>query len=700
VKRFIVSCLLVLGGLLASCTETDDPAPRSILEGTFDLTQVDKLVFVTSTDRDELRVLELAEDAEARDFLRAPNPLQPLAIPVLDRPQALARDVSYDKDTPDSEEDTTGREVLGPYVYARSNGSEEISVVGATPGSLRELRTLSAEGPVTAFAGRGPTNSDNNSVLYFATQEATGGRLWRVVLVGPDSLNDETPLDILELKGAGGESLVPAGEAVTSLLVLSQSQGADRIVFSTRGTAGLTGQTFLLNVQGAMATATPLAFGGPVLRLATHAKVVVAAQENQPEFTLPAGQLIFGVLDAASCSAQLGCTGVLAVDSTTRQVAQDISERPMLPIQGLGFGLPMGLTLASNVEIRLQEGSTPVSRLVPLLGIVPLSNGEILFFNVLKVVPVEPNNAENKSRKVIVDPRTFDVDTEWADKPEIQRALPVTYLPVEGGSEQVTNLIIVEATTNGVTRNETYELVYQGVLPGLESVPREEEREPMRFKVPASAAANVQVGDLLILQQGPRGTACTESSTVTTIEPPVGEVVTLVTTSTPGACVDYSHFEVRAGGDTSAGKPLVLSSTEGFLGRLGQGERWERQGPFFFHPEPNTQNPTGSLNQPDPDGNGQAVAVRFHISALKQGTKRGDRYLVTTLSRYQPFATTIDTTQLGLGAYRVPGAVVQAEVGNIDYAYIAYPSANGILQVNLETITADVPTAGGLRSFE
>jgi len=711
-KRFIVPCLLVLGGLVASCTETDAIAPRSILEGTFDLTRVDTFVFVTSTDRDELRVLELKEDAEERDFVRAPNLLRPLSIPVLDRPQALARDVSYDRDTSASEEeDTTGAEALGPYVYARSNGSEKISVVGATSNTLRAMTTLTAAGPVTAFAGRGPTNSDNTSALYFATQESTGGRLWRVVLAGPDTLRAETPLNIVELTGAGGASLVPAGEAVTSLLVLPQAQGADRVAFSTRGAAGLTGQTFLLNVQAtattATATATPLAFSGPVLQLATHGALNVAQNvRDDPYYELPAGKYVFGVLDPAACSALPQCTGVLAVDLTTGQVALDRTGTRMLPIRNLGAGLPMGLTLAANVDVRLQSGTVASVRNVPLLGIVPLSDGYILFFNVLASVPyTDPEDPDKDDLKqVVVDLRTFDVDPlAPSDKTSLKNG--VTYLPVGGGSSPVSSSIVlrdpdrvldpadpdsnVPWVTHGVTTNTTYELVYEGVLPNLDNQPRALD-QPTRFQVPEAPAANVQVGDRIVLLTAAQGTACTADLEVSAVEPPAEGKVTLVTnTAIPEACASYPVFQVRA----RAAKPYVLYSAEGYLGRMGQGESYERYGPYFFHPD--SFDPWEERNS-----EGLSLAVRFRIISQEPGQARGDRFLVTTLSRYQPFSTTIDTTLLGFGAYRVPGPVVQADVSNTDFAYIAYPSANGILQVNLETISADVPTAGGIRFFE
>ena len=162
---------------------------------------VDNLLFITSTDRDELRVLSLDEDATKRRFVRAPNPLEPLAIPVLPRPQALARDVRY----------VDGQERAGSYVYARSNGSTEISIVAAGLEQLREARRLDTRqltasqsdpenrslGPVTAFAALAPDPAveGSPSTLYYTTQESSGPRLWRARLsASPEPCGPARPL--------------------------------------------------------------------------------------------------------------------------------------------------------------------------------------------------------------------------------------------------------------------------------------------------------------------------------------------------------------------------------------------------------------------------------------------------------------------------------------------------------------------------
>ena len=74
--------------LLASCGG-EQVAPFARLNGVHGLTHVGTLVFVTSSQGSELRVLDTVPDEALRrlqpGFLRAPNPLALLSIPVLDR---------------------------------------------------------------------------------------------------------------------------------------------------------------------------------------------------------------------------------------------------------------------------------------------------------------------------------------------------------------------------------------------------------------------------------------------------------------------------------------------------------------------------------------------------------------------------------------------------------------------------------------
>jgi hypothetical protein len=157
-----IVCLVLSVGLLSGCSEQQTSATRAGLAGTYDLTLAGRYLFVTSSDQNELRVVDL--ESSPRTFVPAPNPLEPLSIPVLERPSNLARDAAY---AVEIVQDVQGNQVSkllvedagGPYIYARSFGSQEISVVAADPSLFQERHRLSkGQGIVTAFAGRGPVS--------------------------------------------------------------------------------------------------------------------------------------------------------------------------------------------------------------------------------------------------------------------------------------------------------------------------------------------------------------------------------------------------------------------------------------------------------------------------------------------------------------------------------------------------------------
>src|SRR5690606_38232707 len=145
----------------------------------------------------ELRVVDTQADPElgreAPGFVRAPNPIALLSIPVVDRPFALVADIHFDAE---------GNEVRGPYLYVQGSGAREISVVGAEPELLREVTRLSTTGPVTAITGVGPASDGQPSTLIYA--ETTGGvaRLYSVRL--PEASSLEAAPAAVPLRRLGG----------------------------------------------------------------------------------------------------------------------------------------------------------------------------------------------------------------------------------------------------------------------------------------------------------------------------------------------------------------------------------------------------------------------------------------------------------------------------------------------------------------
>jgi hypothetical protein len=699
VKRFVMSLMVVVGALLSACTEEENSLPRAGLSGTFDVALVAgrqlsesqreaDLLFVTSADRNELRVLDLTADAVSRGYVRAPNPLEALSVPVLPRPQALTRDMRYA-----AEGSAEGSEVGGSYLFARSNGSAAISVVASNRDFLREVLRLNdpsvpgedrqlprqlllSTGPVTAFAARG--NEDGSSTLYYASREVTGAQLWEVRVPAPQALVEGTET----VQGGALAVTLPPNVVVSSLIVLPQS---GQLALATRGAVGTTGQVFTLTLPGG--TLTPLNFGGSqVLQLATHPKVTYAVNikklvEDPPnsgqqkevivpegKVTMEAGTRIYGVLDPASCGGvRFPCpSGVLAVDAASGQLSKDFStstpddlKNPnplyeMLPLTA-GLGVPMGLTLATNTELAL------TGRLA-LVGIVPLSNGEILVFDALGL-------------------RQLDVDTDDAPSAGVTFVNPVGSVGISG---DVT--VDTAALTAGVTTNERYQLTYQAILPRMSDVKRTGGGFVVPYEPIAGRGPAVQPGDFIILRNATE--VCATELVVATVQPPVApatQAVLTTNTPIPEACANFPNFLVRAGGS----QPLVISSsTAEYLARVGPGDTYTGTGPYFFHPD-------------DYSGATEGVAVRFTVASrfTEVTPERGNIFVVTTQSQFLPYTLLVDTSIRELSFFTLPGSVVEAKVGITNYAYIAYPSADGLLQMDLDVVVPTVLNSRGVFPF-
>ncbi|MGZ3460221.1 MAG: hypothetical protein ACXU86_17165, partial [Archangium sp.] len=447
---------------------------------------------------------------------------------------------------------------------------------------------------------------------------------------------------------------LPANVSVSSILVMPQT---GVLAVATRGSAGTVGKSYRVDLQ--THALTELNFGGAqVLKLVTNERVP-SADPNNPQ--LMEGERIFGALDASSCGGQPQCTGVLVVDASTGALLNDDTGHPMLPINA-GSGLPMGLSL--SVDTSLLPGSSEASRdtKVPLLGIVPLSNGNVLFFDALKLVP-------------------FNVSASWdtanGQTPNTATAT-VSFVDTQGTSTPSTDISF--QGTYGVTRNQTYQLTFEGVLPGMDFLPRTP--GTATFEVPAEPRPGkgqvVQPGDIIILLPENGGlSACPDGVTVASVQTSStpGSVILVLKDAIPAACADYTRFQVRASHlEGQSGQPFILSSSsEDYIQRMGPGETFSRNDSYFFHPE-------GYAGQSE----GLAVSLTIGRSDLQ----RGEYYTVTTNSHFFPYVITVDTSLPDFLNYRLPGPVVKATVGGTDYAYVAYPSANGILQMDLTSVMA------------
>lgn len=711
-KRFFL-CLALGAGLL-SCSESLTTRTSAGLAGTYDVALAGRYLFVTSSDRNELRVLDL--ESSPRDFVRAPNPLEALSIPVLNRPSNLTRDMVYAVETLQYTDGRSERRVVqdtgAPLVYARSFGSREISIVTADdPALFKERERLAGQGLITAFAARGPVHTRTQR----ETRDADGNFTGFEPVEGTEAIDPARPSSILyyaEQSGLNAKlyrrdmataapvllELAMPGRTVTALLVLPPSvdrPGQESLVIATRSTTGAGGETFRVEVNNTQVTrGVTYAFGAPVRALASHTLAEHSGadwfecsydperrgsqNEPIPPAPLATGQYVFGLLDESACDTQQACSGVVAVNSVTGAYAQDPSGLPMLPIS-VGTALPTGLTLAEGVDVNMPcqlrnepTRTVPIVRR-PLVGIVPSSNGVITLFDALNM-------------------RQFDLDPLTAS---------ATYTLVNSTGTTLTENVpeLTVTTTEGVTQTDTYRLLYELALPGLSSVDRTEVACPSG--VPQGTCleisldtSRIELGDVVVLRNAAGTCKTTTGSTTQEIDFKVlakvastdGKTILAVETINPAAlpaeCQAMTSLAVRAQGTHPF---VILSDGRGYLGRMGLGETFQIAGTYYSHPS--------AVLDPAP---------KDIVIQTSRGVARGDQYVIPVSSHFLPYIFTPDvsTTTSGLATYRLPGSVVYSRVGGTDLAYIAYPSADGILQVALETITDNQANTTGLVPFE
>lgn len=708
-KRFIL-CLALGAGVLSACSASQTVQTAAGLSGTYDLTSVGDYVFVTSADRNELRVLNLS--SSPRDWVRAPNPIEPLSIPVLERPIYLARDIHYGDD---------GSEVTGPYVYARSTGTDELSVVAADEAHLKEVRRLKGLGFVTAFAGRGADNGAN-SVLYYATQEETGAHLYRLELPGPDALLGSVEVTPQEITLAASLT----DQTVTALLVMPSPAGQEQIVVATRKTSSSTApgnRTFKLDAL----TGAELAdykFGGPVRLLATNPAVASTALEEgtcdtdasvPPKPSLTPGAYVFGALDESVCAQQdqEACAGILAVDGDTGALATDSEGQPMLPIR-VGAALPTGLALAADAHVLIRCNGSSAIQTRPLIGIVPASDGRITIFDAAKLrafdlsMPTDADStlgAATQSGWAVLD---IDGNEKTTSRD------PNQYINLGDNDSGV---------KEGATRDDTYRVLFEGALQGLSSRPIRLDGEQQTVKcdatgctffVEAEAIQTGSGGELPMVRPGDIISLANSDGACVDPADSTKQVDLQVTSTLPGTlpnstkpagllttgplpadrCDNPTRFTVRAGSQY----PLVVySDAKGYLGRMTEVDgTFPIPGGYYFHPHD-----FATTHDPNFD----KVSAYLHLANLSDlSLKRGDQLIVTAQSGLLPFAASVDsvTTTGGLTTFRLPGPVVHVRPKDteVDFAYIAYPSADGILQVSLGGLEDNVANLTGLVPFE
>ncbi|RKH00066.1 hypothetical protein [Corallococcus carmarthensis] len=739
-KRGFLAALLLSGASFAlACSDTTSTAGAAGLSGTYDVVLSNQLVFVTSQDRDELRVLDLTRSP--REFLPAPNPLEPLAIPVIARPDSLTRDVGYD---------SSGHDVSGPYIYARSSGGRGISVVAANPARLNEVTRLATGQLITAFAAHAPVAEGAPSVLYYALQtrpEAAeqlcgpfgGGVVMRQELPGPEGF------DAAALPPALPVFCLKPADTVMSLITLpARANVADSLVVAIRNVSG-TSRLVRVVADGAsveipykrprpapyvVPTYTDLV-DIPARLVATHPSYEVrkdkvagkcpegSVEKSQDDGTTicietwPAGRYVYVVLDELTCNSS-DCEGVIALDngpdplvpSAAPVLARDVTGAPMLTLKPSG-GLPTGLTLRADLQVReFLSDSVAYINTIPLLGIVPSSNGDITLFR------ADERRAFNLDRHPTDGPLSASVTAELRDSNELARTEQVqgAITAIEPGCPQVDATNATAFLCNGTVPGGTYRFVFQGELPGLVGLRRDltVEDPQLLIETDLATARGVVPGDSIVLENN--AGACSTIIPILRLEDQGNGLTRLYpdlsneeVAAGAQACASYPNFSVRAGATV---KPYLLysglESSDTFVQRLNVGEAYTVSSflDYYYHPngfdlglDP-PKSPTTYAPAP------LTLTLTPNIGASDR-LNPGDRFVVTLLPRFRRFVFGVDTSSTSnLAVYTLPASVVATDVDGASLAFLAYPSADGILQVALESISDNVDNLTYLRAFQ
>ena len=660
-------------GLLAllRCSQPSLPPPGQLF-GTYGLALYGDLLFVTSIETAELKVIDL--NSPSRDWVRAPNPLEPLSIPVLDRPVALARDLANDG----------GTEIPGPYLYVQGQSSAEISIVGTDRNTqLIELGRVLTSGVVTAMAARGPdpARPDGGSTLYYATLDTSrclstdagscgsvGGSqatLWQASIPPVDPATQR-------LSGVSPHPKWVFQTPVNALLALPNSPN---LAVATRNLnlpdgGLLRGTTVVLDPQ--TGPVRILQFPTSVRFLTTNPAASVYPTDGGEAVTH-----VFGILDEESCSAVgdfagvdggytstdggYQCPAMMAVD-TTGQRSTDVTGTGMVPLS-YGNAFPMSVALSAGGSIAVpntnpdpagNNGPTMI-RTLSNLGIIPASDSSIYFFDAAELRALNASSDIDGGGGRVLSIAYYDSDGGL--------------LPYQDGPDAGS-----VAVGNGAARDETISVVFQGTISGFQGLPSPDAGRS--FPVPGAPLDRIVIGDQIVVF----GSDCPDYSaddTGLTISQTDFDAGFLLTNS--GVPCQATAFSVRASGN----KPYVVTGTAtGHMGRTGTNQVFTYGGPssYFYHPCA----PGLSPCQFDPN----APQLKFAFGPGDPGIHREYSYQIATLSAFAAEFIQLDTTPGFTGFdYQLPTAAVNVttvpdggQLVPLNHFFVTYPSANAVVE--------------------
>ncbi|MDP1921990.1 MAG: hypothetical protein Q8L14_37460 [Myxococcales bacterium] len=647
----MTSRLFILAALaFTACTQGTTSSPNGFI-GANDMVLVDLLdggalvgegnvgvnrfLFVTSTNTNELRVLDLrvpTANGITRAGLNAPNPLETLSIPVLDRPTSLSLDTRY----------VEGVRRKGSLLYVTRQGGAEVSIVGVELSELREVRRVPMPAPVTAVANLMPDAV--TSRLWVATFDGTNAAVLELTMPGAASeLRKKTTASLvssltprLQIRGASIIAM-RAMPGLAGRTLAGRPFCADPskpcLAVSTRGAAGAEGSTSLVDLT-TLETA-PLQFPGPVRLLSTSDGRLEGTGADEGAMAPPPGAIVYGVLDEEACGS-FRCGGVAAVDARGAAGVDGfgVLRADGAPTQPLRWndGLVRGLSFVAGGRVRLATATDGGLGAFPVLGLMTMSNGDIIFFDALTMSLLD----QDTTAASLGAGRFSGSTTTWLEGPTIS-----------GGTAESAQLLAT--VKDGAFRAQTITVTWQGELtptPGL-TMPA---GLSTSFSAP-SVANRLAPGDLLTFS----GQGCTTAS----ITGVTGATVQFAPATTCAA----TNAAIRAGPSA----PYVISgSVDGFLGRAASGSEFR-----------STSAPFARIAGVDVSAPG--LVIPFGTAADTQPPATGVSWSFELVSGLAPLVSVIDpglftVTTTCPAQLQLPGAAVFEPVqGRV---FIAYPSAN------------------------
>ena len=545
-----------------------------------------RYLFVTSADTNELRVLELyKEGVIGRGFMRAPNPLETLSIPVLNRPTMLATDEGRN---------SHGARVTGRYVFAARGGGSEVSVVSVTGRRQLGGGPLPVPAPVTALGAALQVGADQRlpatTQLFVSTWDGAEANLYRATL--------STNAAELEAQIAAGtvrftRIAIIDRAPIAALLVVAPLPG--RVVdgapfcaaeaclaLATRASPTVVGESFLF--EPSTGRHVPLAFKGPIRKFAAGAVT----------------SRIYGLLDEVACGGPQ-CGGVVAVDLATATASGGFAE-PKNAV-GEAFGalresdaLITGLTIGQDgVVQQSQESLVDAGSSLTLgqvsyaeLGAFASSDGYITYFS------------GDRGTVIDFDARRSTITSALVRTPGTLPDGGESFVTADGGSIGT----LVTATVNSpldldlTYRTPTISVtdlgdwkfdISDGYLATQEMVVANRAQLPGLVGLGTTAADGTRlatggfevralVGDSVRFEVGTDALGFTECgrAVVTSIGAGFIEV-----DQSPAECAQRARFSVRSGGT----RPLVIAGgVEGYMGRAAPGDVFTYNRPLVLIP--------------------------------------------------------------------------------------------------------------------